>query len=145
MSFMSALKISSSGLSAQRTRMNLLSSNIANAQSTISENGTPYRRKDVILSATSANTNFADLVARATDSDLKEVKVTGIFEDVKPPRKVFDPKHMHADKDGFVKYPNINVMEEMVNLIMASRAYEANVSAINSTKSMALKALDIGK
>ncbi len=144
MDFFSALKVSSTGLSAQRTRMNIISSNLANAQSTAPNGEGTYRRRDILLSAVPSRSNFNDLVRQATGSDLKEVKVTEIAEDMSPPKRVFDPKHQHADKDGFVSYPNINVMEEMVNLIMASRSYEANVTAINATKSMALKALEIG-
>lgn len=145
--FMTGLKISSSGLSAQRLRMNLISSNLANAQSTRT-NGPgsgPYKRQDVVFEAKDADSEFSDLVAQATGTDLKEVAVTEIHQDQSPPKRVYEPNHVDADSEGYVSYPNINVMEEMVNLIMATRAYEANVTAVNASKGMAMKALEIGR
>lgn len=145
MSFLKGLQISSSALSAERVRLNVLSSNIANANVTQTDEGGPYKRKDVLFSAVSSGEKFGNLMRMALDPDLKEVKVTGIVEDSKPPKRVYDPDHPHANADGFVEMPNISVMEEMVNIITSTRSFEANTTALNSTKSMAETALKIGR
>tara|TARA_A100001037_G_C14624879_1_gene403174 strand:- start:32 stop:463 length:432 start_codon:yes stop_codon:yes gene_type:complete len=142
MSFFESIKISSSGLSAQRQRMNILSSNLANAQTTRTENGTPYRRKDVVFSA--VPTDFRKMLDSHSEFPLRQVKVVEIHEDQRDPKKVFDPTHADADEKGYVSMPNIQVMTEMVNLITATRSYEANVTALNAAKDMAQKALEIG-
>jgi flagellar basal-body rod protein FlgC len=144
-SFFKSMEISSSALAAQRIRMNLLSSNLANAQTTRTPEGGPYRRQDVVFSAVPLGTAFEDMLADKVDSKLKIVKVVDIHQDEKEPRKVFDPSHADADADGFVKMPNIQVMSEMVNMIAATRAYEANATAFNESKAMAQKALEIGR
>jgi flagellar basal-body rod protein FlgC len=142
-----SMDISSSGLAAQRVRMNVLSSNLANAQTTQSaENGGgPYRRQDVVFSAVPTGNPFEEYLDEDFGTQVQEVKVTGIHKDTKEPRRVFDPTHPHADKDGMVEMPNIQVMNEMVNMIAATRAYEANVTALNNAKAMATKALEIGR
>ncbi len=140
MDFFTAFNVSASGLSAQRIRMNVISSNLANVNSTETADGGPYRRKDVIVSATPAG-SFQEILK----DKVNEVQVTEIIEDQRPFRTVYDPYHPNADGNGYVHYPNVNVMEEMVNMLSASRAYEANVNAIKATKSMAMKALEIGK
>ena len=145
MSFFKALDLSSSGLAAQRLRMNVLSANLANAQTTRTAEGGPYKRKDVIFSAVPDAKKFEDMLDEAFGTQLTEVKVTGVHTDQREPRRVLDPSHPDADADGYVSMPNINVMTEMVNMITATRAYEANVSALNSTKQMAVKALEIGR
>ena len=145
MSFLKGLQISSSALSAERLRLNVLSQNIANANTTKTDEGGPYRRKDVVFSAQSIGEKFDNLMRSAFDSDLKEVKVTGIAEDKKPGERVFNPDHPHADKDGYVEMPNVSVMEEMVNIITSTRSFEANTTALNSTKSLAETALKIGR
>lgn len=145
MGFLKGLQVSSSALAAERVRLNILSTNIANANTTKTDEGGPYRRKDVVYSATSAGENFSGLMRQAFDDELKEVKVVGITEDQAPPKQVYNPSHPHADEDGFVSMPNISVMEEMVNIITSTRAYEANTTALNSTKSMAETALKIGR
>lgn len=145
MSIFKAMDISSSGLAAQRLRMNILSSNLANAQTTRTPEGGPYKRRDVVFTAQPLQGAFQDLLSGGHDGKLTEVKVTGIHEDPNPPRRVLDPTHQDADADGYVEMPNVNIMTEMVNMIAATRAYEANATALNDAKQMALKSLEIGR
>jgi len=129
-------KISGSALEAQRIRMNIIASNLANAQSTHTPEGGPYRRKDVV---------FSEILEDVIGKDPGGVEVSEIIEDQRPFQVVYDPHHPDADPEGYVKLPNVNLLEEMVNLISASRAYEANVITINSAKSMVQKAMEIGR
>ena len=129
-------QVSASALAAQRQRMNTIASNLANAQSTRTAEGGPYRRQDVV---------FATQVQDAGNTGLEGVKVSGIVRDEAPFKMIYDPGHPDADKDGFVAMPNVNVIEEMVNMMMASRAYEASVSAFNMSKTMFMKTLELGK
>ncbi|MEY4631828.1 MAG: hypothetical protein RIQ81_1948 [Pseudomonadota bacterium] len=145
MSTFKSMAISSSALSAQRLRMNILSTNLANAQTTRTEEGGPYRRRDVVFEASPTGNQFADYLDGTHDTKLSKVKVTGIHEDQGAPRRVLDPSHPDADADGYVELPNVQVMTEMVNMIAATRAYEANATALNETKQMAMKALEIGR
>ena len=131
------LKISASGLYAQRARMNVIASNMANANTTRTEEGGPYRRKDVVFTATPFEKELKD--------GLAGVKVTEVVEDQTPLREVYDPEHPDADENGIVQLPNVNTIEEMVNMMMASRAYEANISTFNISKGMFRKALEIGR
>lgn len=148
MRLFNSIDISASGLTAERTRMDVISSNLANANTTRTENGEPYRRKQVILQENNHGTFQANL-SRAINNHLKGVKVEKIVEDQKPFKLVFDPSHPDAiaegELEGYVKKPNVNVVSEMVDMISATRAYEANVTAINSAKNMAVKALEIGR
>jgi flagellar basal-body rod protein FlgC len=150
MDFFNALHISSSGLSAQRLRMNLISANLANVNTTRTEAGGPYRRKDPVFAARvpaqprSHAGSFREMLVNR-QKQLKEVAVVEIVEDSRPPIKKYDPMHPDADANGYVSMPNINLMEEMVNMISATRSYEANVTAIKSARDMALKALEIGQ
>jgi flagellar basal-body rod protein FlgC len=143
--FFRSMAISATGLSAQRLRMNVLSSNLANAQTTRTPEGGPYKRQDVIFSSKPSGKTFGEMLTNSLDENLKEVSVVGIYQDQKLAKKVFDPHHQDADEKGFVRMPNIEVMTEMVNMITATRAYEANTTALNEAKSMALKALEIGR
>ena len=143
--FFKSMQISSTGLAAQRLRMNVLSSNLANAQTTRTPEGGPYRRQDIVLSAVPTSTPFKDYLDDTMLTQLKKVKVVDIHQDLKPPKEVFDPNHVDADENGYVKMPNIQVMSEMVNMITATRSYEANATALNEAKNMALKALEIGR
>ena len=145
MNFLDALHISSSGLSAQRVRMNVISSNLANANTTRTLQGGPYKRKDVVFAAQQGSGPFQNMLKSQTDSTLSEVRVVGIITDPRPPQLKYDPQHPDANKQGYVTMPNVNIVEEMVNMISATRSYEASVAAINATKSMALKALEIGR
>jgi flagellar basal-body rod protein FlgC len=146
MSFLQGLRISSSGLAAERVRMNVISENLANANTTKVEGEEgPYKRKDVVFTARNSGLNFDNLMRQAMDPNLKEVKVDGIVEDKKAPKQVYNPGHPHANAEGYVAMPNISVMEEMVNMITSTRAFEANTTALNATKSMAMTAITIGR
>jgi flagellar basal-body rod protein FlgC len=134
--FFTAMEVSASGLSAQRTRMNVAASNLANAETTQAAGGGPYKRRDVVLAT-------ADL--EADDPNVKGVKVSTIQQDQNPPRLEYDPGHPQANAQGYVAYPNINPVEEMVDMITASRAYEAGITTMSSAVNMAEKALSIGK
>ena len=145
MDFFDALHISSSGLAAQRLRMNLISANLANINTTHTKTGGPYRRKDPIFAAQAPGSTFREMLRNRQKEFQKEVAVIGIVEDSRPPIEKYDPDHPDADARGYVAMPNINLMEEMINLISATRSYEANVSAVKAAKEMALKALEIGR
>jgi len=139
--------ISASALTAERLRMDVIANNIANANTTRTLEGGPYTRMRAVFAPRfDASKEFAPLLSTMTkDGVPMGVRVTSIQKDNTPPRRVFDPGHPDADADGYVMMPNVNVVNEMVDLISASRAYEANVTAMNAAKSMALKALDIGR
>lgn len=145
MSFFDALQTSSSGLSAQRLRMNLISGNLANINTTRTPQGGPYRRKDAVFAAAGEGRSFRSHLDEQYTGRPADVKVLGIVEDNRQPLRKFDPEHPDADAEGYVSLPNINVMEEMVNMISATRSYEANVAAIKASRAMALKALEIGR
>lgn len=145
MSVLGGMNISASGMSAQRLRLDIISQNIANVNTTRDENGNVYRRKTVVF-AEKDMSSFGNILQYTTGTTGDGVKVTQISEDTKSAlRKVYDPSHPDADEDGYVSYPNVNTVQEMTDMIDASRAYEANVTAFNATKSMALKGLEIGK
>lgn len=143
MDFLSSMRVSASALEAQTHRMNTISSNIANAEST-SPDG-PYKRKDPVFVATTDRQHFGEILQDQIDENVQGVMVQEVAEDKAPPRLVYNPSHPHARPDGYVEMPNVNVVEEMANMVTASRSYEANVTAMNAAKAMALKALDIGK
>jgi flagellar basal-body rod protein FlgC len=145
MNFFDAMQTSSTGLSAQRIRMNLISTNLANINTTETEGGGPYKRKEPVFAAVPNENSFNNVLNNTIDRDLTQVKVLNIVEDQRAPITRYEPGHPQANEQGYVSMPNINVIEEMVNLMMASRSYEANVAAINATKKMALKALEIGR
>ena len=145
MDFFDALHASASGLSAQRLRMNLISGNLANAHTTRTEEGGPYRRREPVFAAQTENSSFGEILSAYQTDMLPQVKVIDIVEDQSAPVLKYDPNHPDADERGYVGMPNINLMEEMVNLITATRSYEANVSAVKAAKEMALKALEIGR
>jgi flagellar basal-body rod protein FlgC len=140
MDLLNAFKISASGLNVQRTRMNVIASNLANINTTRTPEGGPYRRKEVVVSAQPADTSFKEVLG----SEVSKVEVVEIREDNGPLKKVYDPNHPDADEQGYVSLPNVNLMEEMVDMISTSRAYEANVAATSATKSMIQRALEIG-
>ncbi|MFO7686811.1 MAG: flagellar basal body rod protein FlgC [Desulfobacterales bacterium] len=145
MDFFGSLHTSSTGLAAQRLRMNLISSNLANINTTRTAEGGPYRRKDAVFAAVQAQRSFARTLEDARRGERADVKIAEVVEDPDPFQKKYDPHHPDADQMGYVLVPKINLMEEMVNMITATRSYEANVTAIKATKSMALKALEIGR
>lgn len=147
MSVFGAMNVSATGMTAQRLRTDIISQNIANVNTTRDANGQPYKKKNVVFEEKSV-TSFAvalDLSMGATGIGMDGVKVSKIVEDDSEGRMVYDPSHPDANDQGYVIYPNVNVVQEMTDLIDASRAYEANVTAFNATKSMAMKALEMGK
>ncbi len=138
MDFFTAMEVSASGLSAQRTRMNVSASNLANVDTTQAIGGGPYQRKSVLVESVP----WADA---ARGAGVNGVAVKQIVSDQSPPKKEFDPEHPDAAPEGYVAYPNINPVEEMVDMITASRAYEAGVTALSTAVSMAERALGIGR
>ena len=145
MSAFGAMDISASGMTAQRIRTDIISQNIANVNTTRDENGEAYRRKTVVFQEKPSN-SFNNDLSVATSSIGNGVKVSQIVEDYDTEMTlVYDPSHPDANEDGYVEYPNVNTVTEMTNLIDASRAYEANITAFNATKSMTTQALQIGK
>ena len=145
MSVMNGMNISASGMTAQRLRLDIISQNIANVNTTRDENGKPYQRKTVVFEEKNM-TPFGDILLKTAGTVGSGVKVTQISSDTKTPmRKVYDPSHPDADADGYVSYPNVNTVQEMTDMIDASRSYEANVTAFNASKNMALKGLEVGK
>lgn len=146
MSMMSGLNISASGMTAQRLRLDIISQNIANVNSTRGDDGEVYTRKQVVFAEKDVSGTFGEVLNNTVGARASGVKVTKIVEDTETAmRKVFDPSHPDADEDGYVTYPNVNTVQEMTDMIDASRSYEANVTAFNATKNMALKSLEIGK
>ena len=145
MDFLTSLKISASALRANRKRMGAISSNIANAQTTRTPEGGPYRKKEVVFGSEPARESFGDILEGELDAKAESVHVTDVVSVDAPPIPKYEPNHPDADDKGYVYYPNINVMSEMANMISASRAYEANINVMKTTKGMALKALEIGR
>jgi flagellar basal-body rod protein FlgC len=139
MSLMTAIEVGASGLTAQRRRLEVLISNLVNANTTQPAGTDPYRRKDVLFTATNPEMSFG----AAFDDAVQGVEVSRIVEDRSDPIKRYEPNHPHADKDGYVSYPNVNAMEEMVNVLSATRSYEANLQAVTMAKEMAEKTLEI--
>jgi len=145
MDFMTGLRVSSSGMTAQRHRMNAISSNIANINTTQTPEGGPYRRKQVVFEALPEAKTFGEMLLTNPDRQVNRVQVTDVLPDQKAPLLKYEPDHPEADERGYVAYPDINLMVEMADMIQATRGYEANVSALNATKDMAIKALEIGR
>ena len=143
MGLMNVLKIGSSGLAAQRLRMEVLSSNLSNVNTTRGVNGRPYERMTPLFRAAPSGTEFASVLDQ--QRKLYEVRVDKVVKDGRDPIRVYEPGHPDADDEGYVRYPNINVMEEMVGLMSASRSYEANLSAIMAAKEAAKKALELAR
>lgn len=144
MDFLNSMQISASGLTAQRKRMDTIASNLANIETTRTPEGGPYKRKDVIFAALPLN-EFATALESALADHVRQVVVTEVVEDQSPPTMVYNPSHPDANQEGYVAMPNINLMEEMVNLINATRSFEANVQSVNAAKAMALRAIDLGR
>ncbi len=148
MNLLNSMQISASGLNSQRVVINVIAENMANAQTTRTEEGGPYLRKKAILSpspiSSSPSSPFSILFSHKMGEEPRGVKVVDIVEDIYGVKTVYDPSHPDADETGLVLLPNINLMEEMVTLLSASRVYEANITAFNAAKQMALRALEIG-
>ncbi|MBC2736860.1 MAG: flagellar basal body rod protein FlgC [Desulfobacteraceae bacterium] len=146
MGFLDALQASASGLSAQRVRMRLIANNLANMHTTRTPEGGPYQRREPIFAAESPdNATFHDMLKAQQEGGVVEVRTVDIIKDGRDPIRKYEPDHPDADETGFISLPNISVTEEMVNLVSASRSYEANVAAVKATKNMVMKALEIGR
>jgi flagellar basal-body rod protein FlgC len=144
MDFFTAMKVSSSGLSVQRTRINVASSNLANVETTRTPDGGPYRRRDVIVGAVPFSKAFEKAMRTDMNDQTHSVEVVSIEADQGDPRLIYKPDHPDARQDGYLAMPNINPISEMVDLLTTTRSYEANVSAMRASKSMALEVLKIG-
>ncbi len=147
MSIFNSFDINSSGMTAQRFRMDVIAENVANANTTRTADGTPYRRKVVTFEEKGFSEPFAHVLNKAKNRFTGQgVKVGGIYEDTKNDLiRAYDPSHPDADEDGYVWYPNVSIVTEMTNLIDASRGYEANATAFNASKAIASRGLDIGQ
>jgi flagellar basal-body rod protein FlgC len=141
MSFFTSLRTAGAALSVERARADLATANLANANATRSPEGGPYRRRDPVLRSVQLNGAFGDRLERA----IRAVRLERVVTDPRPPREVFNPAHPDADERGVVKLPNVQIVEELVNLQSAQRSYEANLQAIAASREMALRALRIGR
>ncbi len=155
MSFWDSLRIASSALSAQRLRLDIISNNIANAETTRTEEGTPYQRKDVVFSPQGTSPfvprflnvlrSFRGGSTALPATDVAGVRVNSIITDNSPGPRIYDPTHPDADEEGYVTYPNVNLVVEMTNMLSATRSYEAGLTIVEAAKRMAQKALEIGR
>ena len=146
MALWDSLRISSSALTAQRTRMDTVANNVANMNTTRGPDGGPYRRQTVLFATQGREVPFRDFLGRASAKEPGAgVAVAGIQQDNSAPRRVHDPSHPDADAEGYVLLPNIDIVTEMTDLVSAKRAFEAAVTVLNATKSLALSALNIGR
>ncbi len=147
MGIFSSFDINASGMTAERYRMDIIAENVANANTTRTEDGSPYRRKVVVFEEKGQQTPFRHVLNKVTDKYSGHgVKVQGVYEDTwTEMTKVYDPSHPDADENGYVTYPNVNIVTEMTNLIDASRAYEANSTAFTASKNIATTGLDLLK
>jgi len=145
MDFFSSMRVSASGLEAQMKRMNSISSNIANAETTKTEEGGPYRRQDPVFMSETDRETFGEILKDQMDENVQGVRVADIVKDPSPPRMVYNPSHPEANAEGYVAMPNVNTVQEMANMISATRSYESNVTTLNAAKAMAQKALEIGR
>ena len=144
MSFFNSLDIAASGLTAQKMRIDVLTQNLVNAETTRTEGGGPYRRKMVVFQERPGET-FGTYLNRANEQVAPGVKVAAIIEDQRPLKAVYDPSHPDADEDGYVMLPNVDKIKEMSDMMSASNAYTANITALGAIKLMASKALEIGR
>jgi len=141
MNFLKSLETSASGLYAQRKRMDIIASNLANIETTRTEKGGPYRRKMVVMRTAEMDQDFDTIF----NSNVKGVQIDDIVEDQTPFKKVYNPSHPDADGNGYLYKPNVDLIVETTNMLMARRAFEANIAAIKATRQMAIKALEIGR
>jgi flagellar basal-body rod protein FlgC len=141
MNFLKSLETSASGLYAERKRMDIIASNLSNIETTRTEEGGPYRRKMVVMSTKEMDQGFDDVF----NNSLKGVQIEDVVEDKTPFKKVYNPGHPDADKNGYVLKPNVDLVVETTNMLMARRAFEANIAAIKATREMVMKALEIGR
>ena len=144
MSMFKAMDVSASGLTAQRFRMDVISENIANMDTTRTDTGEPYRRRVTVFEQQPGD-SFSSYLSSAASGATGGVRVVGVTEDPSPLKLEYDPTNPDANAEGYVQKPNVDVVTEMVDMISASRAYEANVTALNASKDMYMKALEIGR
>lgn len=144
MDFLTAMKISGTALKAERTRANIASMNMANANTTRTIEGGPYRAKSVVFGAKRLEGSFSETYNSVADK-LRQVEVVEVVDDKTPFKEVYDPSHPDADANGIVRMPNVNVVEQMVDMMSARRDFDANVAALDSVKTMALRAMDISR
>ncbi len=145
MNLLKCMDISASGMTANRTRLNVITMNLANVNTTKTDDGTPYRRKTAIFKTIEVNKPFEEQLANSMEKEIYGVEVSEIAPVPGDLKKIFDPSHPDADENGYLYLPNVNMVEEMVQMLNANRSYEANASAIKAAKEMATKALDIGR
>lgn len=145
MDFETSMKISASGLQAHRAWINVLSANLANIHTTRTPEGSPYRRRTLIYESVPQDESFEAALREAQESELERVEVAAVVPDGRAFKMVYDPNHPDADANGMVRMPNINPVEEMANMLNAARSYEANLAALNTAKTLALKALELGR
>lgn len=145
MSLLSVLSVSASGMSAQRTRAELLVENLANAETTRTPDGGPYRRKDAVFTSAEQTSPFGAIFQTEMGAGVNGVQVSDVIEDSSEPQKRYLPGHPDADQDGYVAFPNINPAEDMADLMSASRGYDANVAAMTAVKDMILHSIDLMK
>jgi flagellar basal-body rod protein FlgC len=143
MSLFSVLSVSASGMAAQRARAELLTENLANAETTRTAEGGPYRRKDAVFSTEPVETSFSSLFKEAAGSSLEGVRVSDVVVDSREPERRYLPGHPDADQDGYVAFPRINPAEDMVDLMGATRSYQANVAAMSAVKDMIQRSIDL--
>ncbi|MDY0389315.1 flagellar basal body rod protein FlgC [Desulfobulbus oligotrophicus] len=145
MDIFTTFNIAASGLKAQTTRLNTISANLANAETTSTPEGGPYRKKSVVFQTEPLSFKQHLHASVTGQTGIQGVKVAQIVEDTSPPQRIYDPAHPDAQEDGYVELPNISVLKETVDMMSATRSYEANTTIIKSAKRMALKALEIGR
>jgi len=143
-SLLTSMHISAAGMSAQRSRMDIVAENIANAESTRTNEGGPYRRRQVVFETISPRGNFINIFSSSLQSQQSQtVKVADVVIDNRPPQEMYDPSHPDANSEGMVKFPNVNTIEEIVDLNSASRGFESNVTVMQASKRMFLKTLEL--
>ncbi|MBN2059449.1 MAG: flagellar basal body rod protein FlgC [Deltaproteobacteria bacterium] len=145
MDLIKCIDIAASGMKAQRTRLNVISMNLANSNTTRTDNGTPYRRKTAVFATAEINGSFEENLNHSFETQLYGVKVSEVVPVSGEFKKIFDPSHPDADEKGYVYLPNVNIVQEMVQMLNANRSYEANAAVVKTAKEMALKAIDIAR
>ena len=145
MDFLTNMKISSSGLNVQRKRMEAISSNHANLETTRTPEGGPYRKKNILVTAVPIESELGSIFKNKLGDRLTKPQITEVIEDQTEPKLVYNPKHPDANNEGYVAMPNIDPMAEVVNMVTTQRSFEANITALNASKAMAVRAIDLGR
>ena len=145
MDFLTNMKISSSGLNVQRKRMEAISSNLANLETTRTPEGGPYRKKNILVTAVPIESEFGSIFKNKLGARLTKPQITEVIEAQTEPKLVYNPKHPDDNNEGYVAMPNIDPMAEVVNMVTTQRSFEANITALNASKAMAVRAIDLGR